>query len=247
MEARIAGMIKISDQDKHLIEKRQNGDYFMKVYFMRHGETDWNAQVRLQGCADVPLNENGRRLAKVTGEALKEIPFDVAYSSPLSRAVETAELVLGDRKVPIITDERIKEISFGDWEGRRCKKEFNEIPQDMLDHFFREPDKYVAPPNGETFEQILSRTRAFYDELVQKSEYENSNILVSSHGAAVRAILQCVYRDGNYWQNGVPKNCAITIVEIKGGEIISVEPDRIFYDPDETPTASSFNKLFNRE
>lgn len=201
----------------------------MKLYVMRHGETDWNAELRLQGCADISLNENGRRLAKITGEALKDVSFDMVFSSPLCRALETAKLVLGDRDIPVVTDTRIREISFGEWEGRRCGTEFGEIPQDMLDNFFHAPEKYVAPPGGESFEEILARTRGFYDELVQKKEYENSNILITSHGAAVRALLQNVYQDGNYWQDGVPKNCAITIVELKDGKVVSVDPDQIFY------------------
>lgn len=216
----------------------------MKIYFMRHGETDWNVQVRLQGSADVPLNENGRKLAKVTGEALKDVKFDVAFSSPLSRAVETAKLVLGEQEVPVVTDDRIIEISFGEWEGRHSKKEFNEIPQEMLSNFFKAPEKYTAPPKGETFAQVLARTKDFYEELIQKKEYENSNILISSHGAAVRALLQNVYRDGNFWQSGVPQNCAITIVELRDGKVVSVDPDRIYYNLDETPTANSYNALF---
>lgn len=219
----------------------------MKLYIMRHGETDWNAQVRLQGCSDVPLNENGRRLAKVTGEALKDIKFDAVFSSPLSRAVETAKLVLGEQRVPIVTDHRIIEISFGEWEGRRSQKEFGEIPQDMLYNFFHATEKYVAPPKGETFAQILERTKDFYEELMQKKEFANSNILISSHGAAARALLQNVYRDGNFWQSGVPGNCAITIVEIKDGAVEAVEPDCIFYDPDEASAANSFHTLFNNQ
>lgn len=216
----------------------------MKLYAMRHGETDWNVQVRLQGCADVPLNEKGKKLAKVTGETLKNTKFDAVFSSPLSRAVETAKLVLGNQNVPIVTDDRIKEISFGEWEGRRSQKEYGEIPQEMLNNFFHAPEKYVAPPKGETFAEILARTKDFYEELIQKKEYENSNILISSHGAAVRALLQCVYCDGNFWQSGVPHNCAITIVELKDGNVVSVDPDCIFYDLSES---GNFFNNFNKE
>ena len=66
----------------------------MKLYIKRHGETVWNSLRKLQGTADIPLNENGIRLAEITGKALAEVPFDFAVSSPLSRAVETARLVL---------------------------------------------------------------------------------------------------------------------------------------------------------
>ena len=72
----------------------------MNIYIIRHGETDWNAQRKLQGQADVPLNEKGRRLAALTAEAMKDISFAEAYSSPLVRAMETAKTILGSRDIP---------------------------------------------------------------------------------------------------------------------------------------------------
>ena len=95
----------------------------MKIYLIRHGETSWNTLGRLQGRTDIELNENGIRLAKITGEKLKDVHFDLAIASPLKRAYETAGLVLGDRNIPILTDERIEEISFGEWEGLCCRRE----------------------------------------------------------------------------------------------------------------------------
>ena len=85
----------------------------MRLYIIRHGETLWNTEGRLQGKADIDLNENGVRLAKVTAKGMKDIPFDLAITSPLIRARRTAELVLGDRQVPIIEDARIQEITLG--------------------------------------------------------------------------------------------------------------------------------------
>ena len=67
----------------------------MELYIIRHGETYWNHEHRIQGRSDVPLNENGRALAGKTGEALEQTPFDVIYSSPLIRAYETANLIRG--------------------------------------------------------------------------------------------------------------------------------------------------------
>lgn len=69
----------------------------MILYIVRHGQTKWNVQKRLQGASDTDLNENGIALAKVTGEALKEVPFSCCFTSPLKRARDTAELVLGER------------------------------------------------------------------------------------------------------------------------------------------------------
>ena len=103
----------------------------MKLYIIRHGETSWNVQRRLQGASDTDLNENGITLAKRTGEALKEIPFDLCFTSPLKRAKMTAELILAGRDISIYDDERLREISFGEWEGRDSAL----LPAHMLDNF----------------------------------------------------------------------------------------------------------------
>ena len=79
----------------------------MKLYIIRHGETDWNVKRRFQGHSDIPLNEEGRRLAYLTAEALKEVPFTRIYTSPLKRASETAAIIKGVRQIPIIEEPRI--------------------------------------------------------------------------------------------------------------------------------------------
>ncbi|MDD3338491.1 MAG: histidine phosphatase family protein [Lachnospiraceae bacterium] len=202
----------------------------MKLYVMRHGETPWNAEVRLQGCADVPLNENGVRLARETGQALSHVEFDAAIVSPLKRAKTTAELVLGDREIPFIEDSRIQEISFGEWEGRRCSKDHMEIPSEMIHRFFHDTPHYEAPPGGETIPQLLKRTHSFYEDLIRSERWRNATLLIATHGAAVRALMQSIFQDGDFWRNGVPPNCAVNVVEIANGQVMSVEEDRIYYE-----------------
>ena len=73
----------------------------MKLYLIRHGETDWNKEFKIQGSSDIELNEYGRELAFITREGLRHIPFDIAYTSPLKRAKETAEIILGGRYMKI--------------------------------------------------------------------------------------------------------------------------------------------------
>ena len=102
----------------------------MLIYIIRHGETDWNTKRLLQGATDIPLNQNGIEVARLTAKALKDVPFDVIYTSPLSRAVQTAEIMRRDRDIPIIPDERLKEISFGPYEGLCCAKA---CPMDVLE------------------------------------------------------------------------------------------------------------------
>ena len=87
------------------------------LYIMRHGKTDWNIQHKLQGRTDIPLNEEGRQMAKQAREDYLNIPIDICYCSPLIRARETAELVLQGRNIPILYDDRLIEMGFGIYEG----------------------------------------------------------------------------------------------------------------------------------
>ena len=95
----------------------------MVLYFIRHGETSWNVEGKMQGQTDIPLNENGIRLAEETAEGLRDIPFDLCISSPLSRAHETARIILYGKDIPIIKDARIEEMAFGEYEGKCCARE----------------------------------------------------------------------------------------------------------------------------
>ena len=129
----------------------------MKLYIIRHGETSWNVQRRLQGASDTDLNENGITLAKRTGEALKEIPFDLCFTSPLKRAKMTAELILAGRNIPIYDDERLREISFGEWEGRDSAL----LPAHMLDNFFHHTEVYEPPKVGRVSGKSAQGQRTF--------------------------------------------------------------------------------------
>ena len=90
----------------------------MFLYVLRHGLTTWNHLHKAQGSADIPLAQEGIDLARRTGEALKNVKFDICFTSPLTRARQTAKLVLGERDIPVIPDKRIQEIDFGVLEGR---------------------------------------------------------------------------------------------------------------------------------
>ena len=108
----------------------------MKIYLIRHGETALNAKGVMQGRLDEPLNENGRNLAVLTGRGMRGIRFDACISSPLSRAVETAELVLREsgNRLPIRFDERLLEMDFGDIEARKISEMGAESMSFFLSH-----------------------------------------------------------------------------------------------------------------
>ena len=117
----------------------------MLIYIVRHGLTEWNKLKKLQGAADVPLAKEGILLAEKTGEALKDVKFDICFTSPLSRARQTAECVLGDRNVPIIPDKRIQEINFGDLEGGCVRDAEGNYIDPQVEMFFRDPVNFKRP------------------------------------------------------------------------------------------------------
>ncbi len=203
----------------------------MKLYVVRHGETDWNIVKRLQGRSDTHLNEKGRELAKIVGEALRDIPFTRCYSSPLSRAMETAKLVLGEHNVSIIPEERIAEISFGIYEGMVSDKKNYEIPDPEFMYFFSAPEKYHHPKGGESLESLCARTTEFLRELVENPELEEETILIVTHGAALCGFLSSIQMEdlSQFWSGGVYKNCSVSILEAHHGKVKILETNKVYY------------------
>ena len=203
----------------------------MKLYVVRHGETVWNKLHKVQGAADIPLAEKGIDLAEKTGEALKEVPFDLCITSPLVRARRTAELILEKQphKVPVIEDKRIQEINFGEMEGVVCFTEEHVFLNEQMEKFFNDPWKFERPKNGENISDILARTKDFWEEVTGNPDYQNKTILIASHGCAVRALLQNIYQDPkNFWHGSVPPNCGVNIVEVKDGKAVLLEEDKVY-------------------
>ena len=208
----------------------------MKLYIVRHGETDWNKARKIQGQVDIPLNDFGRSLAEKTARELAGIPFDLCYSSPLSRARETAELILAGREVPVIEDERLVEMAFGDYEGRCCSKSGWDLPEGFR-RFFDGPDRYLAPEGGEDFAQVKQRTGEFLQELYGNKEYQESRILITTHGAALAGLLNNMKGRSlaEYWGTGVHKNCAVTEVEVTDGKPVILSENVVYYDDEVKP------------
>jgi broad specificity phosphatase PhoE len=156
------------------------------IVFLRHGETDWNAEGRLQGQRDVPLNERGRGQARRNGETLRERIAGVAgfefVASPLGRARETMEIArhaLGLDAAAYRTDERLREATFGHWEGLTTA-EIREVAPVAL--AAREADKWgVAPPGGESYARLAGRVRPWLREIDKPT-------VVVAHGGVGRVL-----------------------------------------------------------
>jgi probable phosphoglycerate mutase len=159
------------------------------LYYIRHGETDWNREGRLQGQREIPINANGRAQARRCGEILRDLtardpqaPPDFV-SSPLGRARETmalARTALGLDPQTYRLDERLTEISFGSWEGFTIPELRRVSPEAVA---AREHDKWgFAPPGGESYAQMSQRVRGWYDSLARDT-------VAVAHGGVLRGLI----------------------------------------------------------
>ena len=204
----------------------------MRLYIVRHGETDWNRIHRVQGRTDIPLNDYGRRLARETAEGMKEVRIDLGYTSPLLRAKETAQIILADRGVPLYEDSRIEELSFGSYEGMRTGGEPKEPGSEAFNRFFTDTANYVPPQDAESIPQLYERTGKFLAEICEREDLKDRSILVSTHGAAMTALLNRIRGNlsvSEFWKDEVPPNCSVTEVEVSGGKARIIREGVIYY------------------
>lgn len=203
----------------------------MDIYLIRHGETDWNKVKRLQGVTDIPLNAYGIELAEKTAEGLKDIPFDIIYTSPLIRAKRTAEIIRRDRDIEIIPTEGLRELCFGKYEGFAYLTDEDEESKAVIQKFFKEPDKYVAPPDGESIEHLRKRTSGFVRSIMNDPELADKTILMTAHGAAIRGILSGLQNlpIADFWSGPVHSNCGVTKLHAEHGEFIIEFENKVYY------------------
>lgn len=207
----------------------------MEVYIIRHGKTDWNKECRFQGARDIPLNEEGREAARKLGQRLKDIHFDAVFCSPLSRAYETACILMavlrepqgpqemqetgslrlskGPTKIPLLT-----EISFGEFEGVPFDQWMD--TDEPRKYFFKEPAKYRPPKGGETFTSGMERGAEFIHTVLEPLYKENpsARVMVVAHGAILAALMTVLENRGleNFWGQGLKGNCEETIYNYDG-------------------------------
>ncbi|MCR4674821.1 MAG: histidine phosphatase family protein [Lachnospiraceae bacterium] len=182
------------------------------IYLLRHGQTDWNIRHKLQGVTDIPLNEKGRQMAIEAGKKYKDKEFVCCYSSPLIRAKETAKLFLEGKNIPIIEDDRLKEMCFGEYEGVENALEDENNPVYTL---FNKPEIFT-PQNGmESFEELFQRTSSMVEEIKKTYDIEKNNVLIVGHGAMCSGII-CSYERvqlKDFWST-LLKNCELYELKI---------------------------------
>ncbi len=157
----------------------------LRLLLIRHGETAWNAAARFQGQSDVPLNARGRRQAAGVAAALADVPIDALYASDLQRAWATAQAIAAGAGLAIALAPRLREMSFGAWEGLTYGEIERRDPS-ALAAWQADPSQ-VAPPEGETLTQVTSRVRAAYGEMIDR--HPGQTVAVVAHGGPLRVLL----------------------------------------------------------
>ena len=193
----------------------------MEIYFLRHGETEWNRERRIQGStAWTDLTDEGVRLAEAARDGMiaKGLAFDRLFSSPYRRALHTARILGAGLGLAPIVDDRLREISFGPYEGTRYGEGL--FSDDNIRACFMDPPAYVARDSAEPFDAVATRVREFIDEVLAPLSGTASRILVVAHGGVLRTVLRLVagLPLSGFWEGPQP-NCCAHVVEVDGPHV----------------------------
>lgn len=178
----------------------------MKIYYVRHGQTDYNLAKKMQGGGtEKELNETGIRQAYQTKKELENVKYDIVICSPMKRAKQTAEIINEERNIPIIIDERIRERRLGEYEEKDVTEETEKNIWD-----------YKANNNiqgGENLYDFEKRIMGFLEDI--KKKYDNKKILIVAHGGVAKIIKAHLY--------GMPESQNLSEIQMNNCEIIEAE------------------------
>lgn len=189
------------------------------IYMVRHGETEWNAAHRMQGWSDIPLNEKGREQASFAARKLESIPLDAIYTSPLKRAADTAEIIRGERNIPLIEEKGLIEINLGRWDGH-TPDEMDALYPGQYDLWRTKPGE-VHIDGGETFADVQERAFAAFRRIAEK-EREKTVLLVSHMGCLSTILFKIAgYPLNDLWKHPIG-NCALCEVDVDEQETMKI-------------------------
>lgn len=160
------------------------------LYLVHHGETEWNKNGTVMGQSDSPLTQKGVAQAKAVANGLRTISFKAIFSSDLSRAKKTAELIRLDRKLNVLTSKKLRERTYGSWEGQKgedFRKEFQHIFKDLSERSEAEQKELNLANDIESDQEVIDR---FSDKLKSIAKaHPNEEVLVVTHGGCIRTFL----------------------------------------------------------
>ncbi|MFC9541586.1 histidine phosphatase family protein [Lysinibacillus sp. NPDC056959] len=179
-------------------------------YLVRHGETMWNKEQRLQGWLDSPLSVNGILHAEKLRDHLKNINFTAAYSSSSGRAKETMQILLADRQLPVYDEENLREIFLGDWQGKKVEDIVIAHPDYEL--YTDYPGQFVAT-HTESFGMVTERAMFTLKKIAEK--YPENTVLIVSHAVTIKCIINAILgrRVDQLWTEPFINGTSVTIIE----------------------------------
>jgi broad specificity phosphatase PhoE len=191
------------------------------MHLVRHGETDWNHELRWQGHSDVPLNERGREQARELADKLSGIRFSAVYASDLSRAAETARIVADRLSLPVQTDAALREIDVGSWEGFTLAEIKAQSP-DAVNRWDEQGEH--GWESGESHTAMMARVRDAIRSIAAR--HEGEEVLVVSHGGPIRA-LKALAAGLDYPRDrrSVPRtdNCEVCVIAIEDDAVRGID------------------------
>jgi broad specificity phosphatase PhoE len=190
------------------------------IYLARHGQTVWNLEKRYQGSGDSPLTELGIKQANLLAKYLENIHFDIILTSPAGRAIQTAEILKGNRNNEIIVNKGFAEINVGPWEGKYYYD--TEIEQtEQYKAFWNSPHLY-RPEYGESFAEVAQRTFSTLKNITK--EYKGKTILIVSHAIAIKSLLNKIEgrKLEDFWKTKMFQT-SLSIIEVQNGTFSVVQ------------------------
>ena len=183
----------------------------MKIYLIRHGQTDWNLAGKIQGRHDISLNQTGLKQAELLAEGMDKRPVVQIFSSRQKRALETAQAIGRRQHVAVAVIDGLEEVVFGDWEGKTWDDISREYPEEFA-VWCREPAS-MTPPGGESRPQIYKRVGNALREIIRRSR---GDIAIVSHGAALAYIVSLMLeKELGGHDEIIVKNVSISTVDYK--------------------------------
>lgn len=163
-------------------------DRRLELYCVRHAETDWNADGRIQGCEDTQLSAAGREQAASLAERLRSERYSACYTSDLRRAIDTADALNAHLHLDIQHDRRLRERHFGVFQGQRLETIARDMPDLHKQYESRNPD--FAMPEGQSWQQKFEQISAFMDEMLDR--HAGQRLLVVTHGGCLLCMAHAV-------------------------------------------------------
>jgi alpha-ribazole phosphatase len=187
------------------------------VYLVRHGQTAWNKEEIFRGRTDVPLNETGLKQAELAGQYFKGMEIHAIYSSPLSRAWQTAQKIAQSHQLKVELSEGILDMSFGNWEGH-SHQEIREMDSETYRQWVESPH-LVKLPGGESLDDVRGRAMAALEEVLQKHS-EKTLVLVSHRVVCKVMICAILGLDNSHFWQIAQDTTAINHIQYKNGKYI---------------------------